>query len=91
MTEDEHQVTPSITYRGPVGFVSALARELRDRDVNVDYEPPPEERGVGGDVHEIVLGIVAAGIYDSIKSGVVAFLGRFGPHGAKVDLPDEED
>ncbi len=85
---------PTITYRGPAPFVSALAQMLREEGVNVTYAPPVEERGIGDAAVEVVLylgdqavsGLMGAGI----ATVLTKFNKRFGDSGASAEVNDDD-
>ncbi len=68
-------VTRTILLRGGAVPPSALAWRLREHGVEVEpWEPPEEGRGIGTD---IVIALVAHGLYDAIKAGVADFRATF--------------
>jgi len=74
MTDD---VTRTIRYTGSAARAGALVQMLERQGVHVEWEPPREERGVGGDFMAVGLGIAASGSYDLLKAAVEQFRARF--------------
>jgi len=77
-----------LRFEGGPARVGALAQELREAGVEVDYEPPTEERGAGQIAADVVVGIVANGTYDAVKTAVGRFRERH-PH-STVELEDDD-
>jgi hypothetical protein len=65
------EVTRRIRYRGSAARAGALVQALEYEGVRVDWVPPQEKRGLGADVTDVVLSIVASGAYDAIKTAVM--------------------
>jgi hypothetical protein len=80
-------VTRTITYTGSAARAGALVQMLEQQNVQVEWQPPREERGFAVEAEAVVVSLVACGLYDAIKAGVAQFGARF-PH-AKVEI--EED
>jgi hypothetical protein len=83
-------VTKSVEYIGPPAFVGALAQCLREEGVEVDYEPPIEERGGTEVAREVVIGIMANGAWAAIVLGVKKYRKRFGKGRVKLEGEDDE-
>ena len=90
-------VTRTIVYRGKPPWHTALAQFLEEEGVSVQWSPPAEEegRGLGADVHQVVVSIVSTGTVAAITAAVRRFR-KFGPRDkGKVEVegepPGEED
>ncbi len=82
-------VTRTITVYAPGPRASALVQMLREEGVEVEWEPPQEQRGVGDMAVGFVLSLVASGAYDGIKAAVKKF--REWLPGVRVEVEGEED
>jgi len=71
------EATRTITYTGSAARAGALVQMLEEAGASVEWTPPVERRGIGGDAEVVALGIVASGLYDGIKAAVARFLERF--------------
>jgi hypothetical protein len=80
--------TYSIRYEGGPARVGALAQELREAGVEVEYEPPTEERGAGQIAQDVVIGIAANGAYEAIKTAIARFREHH-PHSI-VELEEDD-
>ena len=78
-----------ITYGGNPAFVGRLVRMLEDEDVEVRWQRPEERRDVRGMAGEVVVNLVASGVWTSIMATVRRFRGQFGQ--SKVDVEGEDD
>jgi hypothetical protein len=56
-------VTRTITYRGKPPWHTALVQFLKEEGVRVEWAPPDgeEQRGLGGDVNEVIVSLVSTG------------------------------
>jgi hypothetical protein len=67
-----------------------LAQMLREEGVQVEYEPPEEQRGLGVDVAAgVIVYILTKGADEAIKAAVRRFRER-APHN-KVTIEGDED
>ena len=81
-------VRRTILLRGPVP-PTALAAKLQDHGVAVEpWAAPEEDRGIA---HDIVVSIIASGVYDAIKSGLEDFLRSFPDADAHIEDDDDRD
>jgi hypothetical protein len=82
--------THQLVYTGPAAFASALVQMLQEQGVTVDWTPPEERRGLGHDAHDIVVNLVATGVWVSVFKGVSVFRDRFKGRGrVDVDPPEK--
>jgi hypothetical protein len=79
-----------VTYRGSPAFASALAQMLEDQGVSVQWERPEESRGLGADVHDVVISILSTGSYAMIQAAIAQFKRRF-PRAGDVDVKDADE
>ena len=87
------EVTRTITYRGKPPWHTALVQFLKEEGVRVEWTPPaePEERGIGGDVNDVVVSLVSVGTAEAIRYAVRKFR-NFGPRSkGKVEVEGEPD
>jgi len=75
--------TRRVTYSGDRALAPILAQMIEHEGITVEWEQPLEQRSLG-DVHDVMVKMVAAGNYDAIKAGVDKFLERI--HATKADL-----
>ena len=70
-----------LIYEGPARGVSLLAHQLEQEGLTVSYERPMERRGVGADMHTIVIAVAAGtlttGLAAASKAVVAQFRERF--------------
>jgi hypothetical protein len=78
-----------ITYVGNPAFVGRLVRMLEDEGVEVRWQPQEERRDVRGMAEEVVVDLVASGVWTSLMAAVRKFRGQFGQ--SKVDVEGEDD
>jgi hypothetical protein len=73
-------VTRTIVYRGAPPWHTALVQFLQEEGVQVEWTPPAEEepRGLGADVHQIVLSLITTGTTAAIAAAVQRFR-NYGP------------
>jgi hypothetical protein len=90
-------VTRTIVYRGKRPWHTVLVQFLKAEGVSVAWSPPAEEeeRGLGADVHEVVVSLVSTGTAAAIAAAVRRFR-NYGPRDkGKVEVegepPGEED
>lgn len=81
----------TVTYQGPAPFASLLAQTLREEGVDVSYQPPTEERGVGEVLETVVVSLFCAGTYDAIKYGVHRFASSRLGRNARTEIEDEDE
>jgi hypothetical protein len=79
-----------ITYGGNPVFVGRLVRMLEDEDVEVRWQRPEERRDVRGMAEEVVIDLVASGVWTSIMATVRKFRGQFGQSKVAVEGEDDE-
>jgi hypothetical protein len=72
-------------------FVGRLVRMLEDEDVEVRWQRPEERRDVRGMAEEVVVDLVACGVWTSIMAAVRKFRGQFGQSKVEVEGEDDED
>jgi hypothetical protein len=88
-------VTRTVTYEGPAPYANALVQILKEHHVDVEWAPPEERRDGAGVLEAVVIGIVASGAYDAIKTGVAKFRERYPRVKAEVEEeaadPDDEE
>lgn len=80
-------VTRTLVYHGDAARIGARAQMLREADVQVEYEPPPEERDLAGMAQEVVVNVVSTGTLVAIAAAVKRFRARFPRHRVDAD-PD---
>lgn len=81
-------VTRTIVYRGGAARVAMLAQMLRSEGVQVEYTPPEEQRGIGGDLNEVVVNLVSTGTVVAIGAAVKKFRERVPRAKVKVEGED---
>ena len=74
-----------IVFSGPPHLAHRFVAGLQAEGAEVEWEPPMERRG--GEVHDVIVGLVAAGSYDTIKRVIALALEQW-PQ-IKVHLRDE--
>jgi hypothetical protein len=89
--------TRTIIYRGKPPWHTALVQFLEEEGVGVEWSPPAEEepRGIGADVHQVVVSLVSTGTAAAIAAAIRKFR-NYGPRDkGKVEVegdpPGEED
>ena len=81
--------TYRLTYTGNPALASALVQMLEEEGIAVEWERPGETRDAH--VADIVVGMIAAGLYDTTKTGILAAVRRFRarfPGGGSVESDD---
>lgn len=78
-----------IVHHGSARTGAALVEALEQEGLTVKWEPPVTFRGIGTDVHEIVVQVVAAGaamgMTAAVRTAVARFKQRFPGSDAEVD------
>jgi hypothetical protein len=88
-------VTRTIIYRGAPPWHTALVQFLKEEGVRVEWSPPAEEepRGLGADVHQVVVSLVSTGTAAAIAAAIRKFR-NFGPRDkgkVEVEPAGEQD
>ena len=84
-------VTRTITYHGKPPWHTALVQFLEEEGVRVEWSPPVEEepRGLGADVNDVIVSLVATGTAAAIAAAVRRFR-NYGPRSkGKVEVEGE--
>lgn len=68
--------TTRLTYTGPAPYVSALAQELEERGLSLDYEPPFETKDMATALSAVSVLLAATGSVPDLIAGVQAFRER---------------
>jgi hypothetical protein len=79
-----------VRYTGPPPFAGILVQRLEEQGVEVEWEPPYEQRGAGGIMEQVVIPLLVTGAYDAIKVGVRLFRERFPRGTVTVEELDKE-
>lgn len=66
-----------LVYEGPGALVSALVQMLEQEGLTASYEAPMEQRGVGADLHTVILTITGASTGAALNAGTKAAIARF--------------
>jgi len=69
-----------LIYEGPADGVSLLAHLLGQAGLTASYEAPIQRRGVGADVHTIVIAVVAGTVTKELLPASKAVVARFREH-----------
>lgn len=86
------ETTRRIIYEGPAHFAGLLAQMLREEGVQVDYEPPLEERGAQEFARDVIVDLTASGMGAAIMLALQKFDQRMrGRATARIEEDDEDD
>jgi hypothetical protein len=84
-------LTRAIRYYGSPARVGMLAQMLREEGVQVEYEPPQEERGLGADIAAgVIVYILTKGGEEAIQVAVRRFRERTPRNQVTIEGDDNE-
>jgi len=66
-----------LVYEGPGTLVGVLVQMLEQEGLTASYEAPMEQRGVGADLHTVILTITGAATTAALNAGTKAAIARF--------------
>jgi hypothetical protein len=89
MDEDETK-THRVTYTGNPSLVGLLAHLLRQDGLEVQYEPPMEERGLSDVPQDVLVGVLVTGTSAAIKAGLKAARDYFHERFPRTRIEDED-
>ena len=62
---------------------------LRNEGVEVSYDPREEKRGVGDDLHTVVVFLICSGSLGAINLGIAKFREMWSSRGVTVETDDD--
>ena len=82
--------TRRVTYRGNPAFATMLVQMLADEGATVQWDRPPERRGMGDMAQEVIVQLAATGSVTAIATAVAKFRKHMQGRVVEVTIEDHE-